>query len=421
MIDTAGYPSAIAPLSGDSPRQVRFAPILPLGPKPLRVAFVITRADAVGGASIHVRDLSSHLISCGHSVRVFLGGEGAVTDALRTVGVPFEVVAGLVRKVDPKSDLQAVVNLRRALRRFHPDLVSTHTSKAGVIGRLAAWSLGIPAVYTPHCWSFVDGFPGAKLYLWAERIVRPFGKRTIMVSNAERRDGIRFRVGPDDHFVTVHNGMPDIPTALLASPGRGTPRIVMVGRFEQQKDHESLLLALARIKHLPWALDLVGDGPLKGKAEELVRSLKLQSRVVFHGYCKDVAGILSRAHVFALITNWEGFPRSIIEAMRAGLPVVATDVGGNAESVIEGVNGFVVKKKDVGSIARQLACLLKSPELRKRLGDAGRKAYEREFTLQRMVQKTAHVWQAVLRRPVEVERSETTVSPRIARAEAAAA
>ncbi|MDX2187244.1 MAG: glycosyltransferase family 4 protein [Opitutaceae bacterium] len=403
MLDTAGFPTALASDSTTPARLQRRTTTKAKGSKrKIRIAFVITRADAVGGASIHVRDMARMLLSCGHTACVFLGGEGAVTEALKVAGVPYQVVHGLVRNVAPKQDLRAVFRLRKALAAFEPDLVSTHTSKAGVIGRLAAWSLGIPALYTPHCWSFVDGFPGARLYLWAERLVRPFGRRTIMVSEAERRDGIRHRVGPSDHFVTVHNGMPDITPDLRAEPGKQGPRIVMVGRFEQQKDHETLLLALARLKHLCWSLDLVGDGPLRKTAEELARSLGLLPRVVFHGYRKDVSSILSKAQIFALITNWEGFPRSIIEAMRAGLPIVASDVGGNAESVQDGVNGLVVRKRDAAAVAKALACLIQDTELRVRMGAAGRDAYEREFTLERMVHKTAEVWSSVLGHEVQL-------------------
>ncbi len=409
MLDI-GLPSALAPQESaplrTTPRFRSNARILP--ESSLRVAFVITRADAVGGASIHVRDMARLLISEGHEAMVFLGGEGAVTDALRREAVPYRVISGLVRNVDPRKDAVAVLRLRSALKAYSPDLVSTHTSKAGVIGRLAAWTLGIPAIYTPHCWSFVDGFPGARFYLLAERLARPFGRRIIMVSEAERQDGLRARVAPAPHLVTVHNGMPDIPDDLRSRPGALSPRIVMVGRFEKQKDHESLLRGLARIQHLAWRLDLVGDGPMRAEAEELAAKLGIANRVTFHGYRNDVEVLLSDAQVFTLITHWEGFPRSIIEAMRAGLPVVATNVGGNAESVKDGVNGFIVGRRDIAAIGDRMAALLADPQLRERMGEAGRRLYEREFTLHRMMHKTANVWADVLKRPVRIGRANTS-------------
>ena len=379
----------------------------------LRIAFVVTRSDSFGGSSVHIRDLSQILMAAGHEVAVFIGGEGPVTEAYREAGIPYVALRHLVRKVAPSTDLRGLWELRQALRRFQPDLVSTHTSKAGFLGRIAAWSLGVPAVYTPHCWSFTDGFPGAKLYLWAERIARPFGRRAIMVSEAERREGIGGRVGAPDHFVTVHNGMPDVAGSFRANPRLSPPRLVMVGRFEKQKDHATLFRALAQLKDLPWTLDNIGDGPLRPQVEAMVRELGLEDRVHLLGYRRDVARSMSQSQIYVLISHWEGFARSIIEAMRAGLPVVASDTGGNAEAVEDGRTGFIVQRGDVDGLASQLRILISSPELRVRLGAAGRRRYEANFTLDHMVRKTMSVWETVLGRPVPIQ-------PRVA-AEACAA
>lgn len=370
---------------------------------PLRVAFVVTRADSFGGASVHVRDFSRLLIASGHEAMVFIGGEGPVVDALRQAGVPVRILRHLGRAIRPVADLRALWELGVALDRYRPHIVSTHTSKAGFIGRLAAWGMGFPVVYTPHCWSFVDGFPNAKLYLWAERLARPFGRRIVMVSDAERDEGLRGRVGSARHLVTVHNGMPDIAPELRANPARTPPRLTMIGRCEPQKDHRTLLRALACVKDLEWSLDFVGDGPMRAHVESEIWQLGLSARVRILGYRSDVAAILSQSQIFALITNWESFPRSIIEAMRAGLPVVATAVGGAAESVAHGRTGFVVPRGDVGALAARLRELIAQPELRSAFGAAGRLRYEENFTLAHMVRKTAAVWADVLGRPVAIK------------------
>ena len=366
----------------------------------LKVVFVITRADSVGGATVHVRDLARALLTAGHDARVLVGGEGPVTDAFRAAGVPYRALQHLARPVSLRQDLAGFRELRTALRAERPDLVSTHTSKAGFLGRLAARSLGIPAVYTPHCWSFADGFPGARLYLWAERCARPFGRRTITVSEAERNEAIARRVGPPGHFMTVHNGMPDIPADLRARPGASPPHLVMIGRFEPQKDHATLLQALAHLRDAPWTLECVGDGPLRPQAEALARDLDLADRVDFPGYRPDVSERLSRAQLFVLATNWESFPRSILEAMRAGLPVVATAVGGTAEAVRDQRTGFLVPRGDAGVLAAQLRRLVLDAPLRIKFGAAARRRYEARFTHQRMVADTIRVWEAVLGRTI---------------------
>lgn len=369
---------------------------------PLRVAFVVTRADSFGGASVHVRDFARLLILSGHEVRVFIGGDGPVVEALRLAEVPVNILSHLGRAIRPVADLRALWELGVALKRFRPHIVSTHTSKAGFIGRLAAWGLGLPAIYTPHCWSFVDGFPNARLYLWAERLARPFGRRIIMVSEAERQDGLRGRVGSERHLVTVHNGMPDVAPTLRARPGATAPRLIMIGRCEPQKDHRTLLRALASAKDLDWTLDFVGDGPQRADVEAEINALGLSPRVRLLGYRSDVAALLASAQIFVLITNWESFPRSIIEAMRAGLPVVASAVGGAAESVVHGRTGFVVPRGDVTTLAARLRDLIAQPALRVEFGAAGRRRYEDHFTFAHMARKTATVWADVLNRPVAI-------------------
>ncbi len=372
----------------------------------LRVAFVVTRGDSFGGASVHVRDFARVLLASGHLPMVFIGGEGPVVDSLRQACVPVVVLRHLARPIRPDADVRALWELRSGLRRFRPDIVSTHTSKAGFLGRLAAWTLNLPVLYTPHCWSFVDGFPGAKLFLWAERFARHFGQRIVTVSENERQEGLRRGIGSSQHLITVHNGMPDLPAIWRADPGLGPPRITMIGRCEPQKDHFTLLRALARITDLPWTLDLVGDGPLRGEVEAEIRRLELDTRVNLLGYRRDIAGILKESQIFALVTNWESFPRSILEAMRAGLPVIASAVGGTAESVEHGRTGYIVKRGDVTALAEHLRRLIENRELRITLGTAGRRRYENQFTFPHMVRKTAQVWEDVLGRPVRFDRLE---------------
>jgi glycosyltransferase involved in cell wall biosynthesis len=169
----------------------------------------------------------------------------------------------------------------------------------------------------------------------------------------------------------------------------------MIARFEPQKDHSTLFRALAGI-HVPWHLDLIGDGPLLAEAQAMVRDLGLVERVQFWGQRMDVAQRLAEAQVALLITNWEGFPRSILEAMRAGLPVVASAVGGIAESVQDGETGFVVPWADVEVLRERLGQLLADPGLRARMGRKGRERYEAHFTLDHTVEKTLTVYQQTL-------------------------
>ncbi|MEO6055542.1 MAG: glycosyltransferase family 4 protein, partial [Gemmatimonadales bacterium] len=278
-----------------------------------------------------------------------------------------------------------------------PDLVSTHCAKAGALGRLAAWSLGLPVIYTPHYWSFTDGVPAgsARLYRWAERALAPFGDRVITVCEFDRQLAIRQRVVPAAKLVTVHNGMPDVAIDLRAEPKRSPATLTMVARFEPQKDHRSLLTGLAGLTRYPWQLDLIGDGPLLDATRQMADALGIADRVHFLGQRGDVAARLAQSQVYVLSSNWEGFPRSILEAMRAGLPVVASDVAGVSESVADGVTGYVIPRGDSELWRTRLEGLLSDPDLRARLGANGRARYEEEFTFARTLDRTMAVYQDV--------------------------
>ena len=364
----------------------------------MRVVNLVTRSEPIGGAQVHVRDLVSVLLSQGHEPVVMTSGTGTYTDALRAAGVQTIILKHLDVPINPWRDLRALREIRSVLRELRPDLVATHSSKAGVLGRLACWSLGIPVVFTAHGWAFTPGVPSRKagMYRWIERLVAPLASRIITVSEFDRRLALERRVSSPEKIVTVHNGMPDVAPELRADPAGSPVRFTMVARFEPQKDHRTLLHALAGLSHHAWHLDLIGDGPLLAESQALGRSLGLADRIQFWGQRKDVAALLARAQVALLITNWEGFPLSILEAMRAGLPVVSSDVGGIAESVQEGSTGFLVSQGDVEGLRRRLERLLTDSELRVRLGRNGRERYERHFTLTHSVEKTLEIYREIV-------------------------
>jgi len=362
------------------------------------IVFIITRSDSFGGAHVHVRDLSRELRRRGNEVTVLVGGGGSYVAQLVAAGCQVRTLRHLVRPISPMRDVRGFFEIRRHLRELAPDLVSTHSSKAGWLGRLAAASLGIPALFTAHGWAFTEGVRPMRrrLYRLAEAAIAPLSRRIITVSEQDRQLARRLGVGSDSQLITVHNGMPDIGESLRADPRRNPARVIMVARFDEQKDHGTLIAALAQLKDMSWELELIGDGPLAGRARETVRAAGLQSRVTFLGARNDVAARLAMAQVFVLATHWEGFPRSILEAMRAGLPVVASDVGGVNESVTDSRTGSLVQRRDVAGMRDSLRRLLADPELRANYGAAGRTRYDECFRFELMVERTVDVYRTVL-------------------------
>ncbi len=365
----------------------------------LHIAFLITRTDEIGGAQMHVFELARCLFTHGVRVTVLGGGMGTFAEMLRRAGIPYQNVPRLVRPIRPGTDWRCFWELRAVLKRLRPNLLTVHSSKAGWLGRLAARSLRLPVIFTVHGWAFTEGVPPIRrtLYALAERMAAPCADRIITVSEYDRQLALRHHIASANRLVTVHNGIPDIAPFQRARPGEGERvRLVMVARFSPPKDQALLIRALAGLSALPWELELIGDGPLRVASERLVHQLQLNDRVHFLGERQDVADRLSKAHIFVLVSNYEGLPLSILEGMRAGLPVVASDVGGVHEAVLQEETGLLFPRGDVEALRSVLRRLIEQPELRVRLGCAGRRRYEQAFTLDHMVARTWAVYEAVL-------------------------
>lgn len=362
----------------------------------MKIAYLLTRSDSVGGASVHVIDMALSLQQAGHQVFVLVGGSGPVAERLDADGIPWQSIPSLRRPVHPWHDLLALILIIRRLHQFRPDVLACHTSKAGGLGRLAARILHIPCIYTPHCWSFVDGFRGAGFYLFIEKLLMPLTSAVVAVSEWEKEIAEYKGFGSLDKIHVIHNGIADTDNRQ-ADPAKHPPRLVSVARFEAQKDHETLLRALARCTSLPWELDLIGDGPDQGQIQDLVAELGLESQVSFLGACCDIPDRLPDYQGFILSSHWESFPRSILEAMCAGLPVVATDVGGVREAVLDGRTGKLVERKNISGMVEALQVLLSEPETRAQWGQAGRGEFESRWRLDTMVQSTLNLYQTVCR------------------------
>lgn len=364
----------------------------------MRIAYLLTCADQVGGASIHVVSLAEALQDEGQRPIVLVGGHGPFTDLLQGKGIPFHSLPNLTRTISPLKDALAVKVIVDQLRELKPDLLSTHNSKAGVLGRVAGRLTQIPTLFTAHGWAFSEGVGRKRwVYRQIERRVAPLTAAIVTVSEYDRGLALEAGIGPPDRIVCIHNGMPDVEPNCRGDPSREPPRLIMVARFAPQKDHETLLKALNGLRDRPWTLDLIGDGPTRQKIEAKVVSLGLADRVRILGYVDDVDRRLSEAQAFILTSHWEGLPRSIIEAMRAGLPVVASNIAGIPEQVVDGVTGYLVPRGDDRMLRNRLENILQNPSLRGQLGAAGRRRYEHLFTFERMFDETTCTYNRVLR------------------------
>jgi glycosyltransferase involved in cell wall biosynthesis len=367
----------------------------------IRILMLITRSE-LGGGQTHVADLLRGLRD-DFDLHLATGETGYLTEVAAELGVRTHILPSLQQPVDPLKDLAALRECILLIRQIKPDLVHAHTSKAGFMGRAAAKRVGIPSVFTAHTWCFAEG-TSPKWKLWGtplERLAGGWCGRIINVSDANRELALSHGIARPSKHVTIHNGIADSPLRALPGEGVATPRIIMLARFAPQKAHSLLIESIRGTGKLPFELVFVGDGPTRSSVEAQVAAAGLTDRVKFLGQRLDVPELLASAHIFALFTHWEGFPISILEAMRAGLPPVVSDVGGVREAIDKSC-GRIVAAGDVAAFRVALEDLLASPELRRRLGAAARARYERNYTVDVMLDKTVAVYRGIVADPVGV-------------------
>jgi glycosyltransferase involved in cell wall biosynthesis len=262
---------------------------------------------------------------------------------------------------------------------------------------LAARALKIPVIHTSHGFLFggrENTLPGY-FYRFVEKIASGAADRVICVSESEYLLALDLHVIKPDKLRKVYNGLPDVDSACWAKPAQEPPRLISVARFAEPKDHLTLLQALAGLNDLNWHLDLVGDGPQQKFVESLAGDPRLAGKVSILGMRSDVMELLAKSSLFILSSKREGFPISILEAMRAGLPVIATEVGGVAEAIIDGETGYLVPVGDKVLMQKRICALVEDPKLRKQMGDKGRERFLQHFTLEKMAEKTFDIYREV--------------------------
>jgi glycosyltransferase involved in cell wall biosynthesis len=348
---------------------------------------LITLAE-VGGAQSYVASLLPALAR-DFDVVVAAHGMGPLREAAAPLGAPYIPLEHVRRRINPWRDLAGLVELVRVFRRERPDILHANSSKAGVLGRLAARVAGVPIrIFTVHGWAF-SAYSGVKgrLYYWGDRLVEPLTTVTICVSEGERKAGIAAGTCDAERTVVIPNAV-DVNGAPRSSHQRKVPRIIAVGRLKAPKDFLTLVRAASRLPEGAETL-IVGEGPDRPRLEQEINALGVTERVRLLGERYDVPKLLADADVFVLSSASEGMPVSVLEAMAAGLPVVSSRVGGVPELVVDGETGILVRPGDASALAAALSGLIADPAKRRSLGAAGRARAEERFDLEPF--RRAHV------------------------------
>lgn len=364
-------------------------PITPSGSIRPRIAYLITNSE-IGGAQSHLGDLLRALQGKTEAT-VLAGGDGPLFAAAHAAGANAVALKRLDNTLSALNAIAAFREVLRALKAARPDLIHVHSAKASALGRLAGWCLRVPVVYTVHGFAFKPAAPivrrlAARLTEWC---LAPLTTRLICVAQAERALAASLPISPR-HIEVIRNGIPDTP--LRANPEAPLRRIVMVARLKAPKRPDLLIRAFVEANITDCELVIAGEGPDMAALQTLVASEASGRHVTLCGNVADIPWLLSSAQVFVLVSEHEGLPLSILEAMRAGLPVIASDLPGIREQLDNG-DGCLVPNNDVSYLAAAMRTFAASPEFRATLGARARARWARDFRLDRMADATWRVYQ----------------------------
>lgn len=384
----------------------------------MRVSHVITRL-IIGGAQENTVSTVLGLLDRGIDTELISGPTGGSEGSLEGefAGRPGALIfqESLVRPIAPWQDLKAVRELTRRYRETRPDIVHTHSGKAGVVGRVAAKRAGVRCIiHTIHGPSF-GPFQGTRenfVYTAAEKYAGRFTTHFISVAQAMTDQYLAAGIGRPDQYTRVFSGFvldpfltvrPDAAMRAKLGFAPGDFVITKLARLFELKGHDDLFDAAPRIVELiPNAkFLLIGDGPWREKFELRAKHPELAGRFVFAGLIPplDVPKYLGASDVVAHLSYREGLPRALSQALAAGLPVVAYDCDGSNEVCLDGRTGFLIAKKDFAGLADRLARLARDADLRRKFGETGRSFVRENFGVDKMVDDILALYQRLLRRP----------------------
>jgi glycosyltransferase involved in cell wall biosynthesis len=370
----------------------------------------------MGGAQDNTLYTAAHL-GPPFAPSLVCGPGGLRDDDARRSGVPVTFVPSLVREIRPARDLAALAALIRIFRRERPAIVHTHSSKAGIVGRLAARLAGVPVVvHTVHGFGFnpTQPRPMRSLLVGLERAVAPLTTHFVVVARANLDLGVRLGVIRPDRATLIRSGvrLADFERAaadpVLRNGGglrgelgipSGTPIVGLIACLKPQKAPLAFVEVAARVAAENSGAHFVvaGDGELRPAVEDRIRALGLDGRVHLLGWRRDVPRLLAALDVMVLTSLWEGLPRVLPEAIAAGVPIVATGVDGTNDILRDGETGVVRSPGDLDGLARGVLAILRDPETGRALTGRARRALG-EFDIDRMVRAQERLYLSLLQR-----------------------
>jgi glycosyltransferase involved in cell wall biosynthesis len=381
---------------------------------PIPILHLITRL-IVGGAQENTMYTAALLDKSQFKVQILsgrqTGSEGSIIEEIEELGISLVIFPDMLRQINPVKDLRCLWNLTQFIKKGNYQIVHTHSSKAGIIGRMAAWLAKTPIIiHTVHGWSFHDYMSplNRQIYIQLERWMANFTDAFIAVTNQDIKKGLEAKIGRSEQYHLIRSSIPldDFePTTFdkqIIRDQLGIPndKIVIgnVGRFSAQKNPLDWVRIAGQISNTcPNVFFLlVGDGPLRGEVEAEIFNQGIQAKTILTGLRRDVARMLSAMDIFLLTSLWEGLPRVIPQAMAMQIPIVANRADGTTEAVRDGISGFLCEPGDLEKASQYCVELVNNPIKRMEMGCMGRSIAFRDFDLRTMISEIEHLYMRLM-------------------------
>jgi len=375
------------------------------------VATIITELELGGAQEIAI--YTTENLNHNRYNPILISGCGGILDreVKNNPRIKSFFIPELIRKVNPIKDAITLMKIWKLLKSERVDLVHTHSSKAGILGRWAAHFAGVPLIFhTYHGFGFNDyqKWWTRKAFIWVERVTAWITDKLIVVSSENVKKGLANRIGKERQYEVIHcaidiKAFSEIKINFDEKKRRfgiepKSPVVAMIACFKPQKAPQDFIFLAHRVSQvLPSTrFLLVGDGDLRPEVEELIGRFKLEGKVILTGWRRDIPEIMQIIDILVLTSLWEGLPIVFAEAMASGKPIVATNVDGAKEAIIDGVNGFLVEPHNIEKFAERVIRLISDRNLAQRMGGEGRKMVYPTFDFTHMLERMEALYEKSL-------------------------
>ncbi|MAF13927.1 MAG: hypothetical protein CMI53_03470 [Parcubacteria group bacterium] len=374
--------------------------------QPSKILYIVTQSGW-GGAQRYVFDLALSFHDKGYDVTVAGGndidGKKTLLTKLDENNIKSYKLNNLVRQINPLKDLAAYFEIKKFIKKNNPDILHLNSSKASIIGAIAGKHTGVKKiVYTVHGYAFNEPLPIWKkmIYLWSEKISAQYKNILICVSEFDRQIGIKNKIAPENKFITIHNGVkhinfqPQDQARQYLKLEKTNTTIGTVANFYATKGLTYLIKAAQlTIQEKPdLKFVVIGDGQERKNLENEIKELNLQNHFLLLGVKEKAWQYLPAFDIYVSPSVKEGFPYHVLEAMKASLPIITTNVGGIPEMIEDEINGLLVKPADPQALSQAIIELLDNQKLSEKISSAAEQTANEKFGLEKMILATEEIY-----------------------------